>query len=271
MKALICLTLVFSMTSSLALALPADSKGSDTAVARPKQSTQKDLVDFWSELAQGKKYEEQGDIEKAILAYTRADQLATARAHYLHLIWAWERILKHKPLDPTGHLALSSVFLRSPNPRLVDAELHCKRAISLSKDKRNPEAEKILAVIQGRKARSNHSSTDPKRAIQKQIDRFKTEVIESWSPPESEGLVLTRCFVFIGQDSKCVEVKIICPSGSTSVDESAFEVLKKAPYSLLKGIYVPGALDFVFATEGKNKTVDFFYFLSTSPSGKPSS
>lgn len=211
---------------------------------------------FWSEVRLGKKYARQNKIESAIECYRKAATMANSGLQFVHLIWRWEDILEKRPFDPSVHIALASAFLRAQNPRLWDAEVHCKRAIYLSPEHSNHEAENLLQVIESKKATTTNRSMQTTK-IEQKAHKFKDELARRWKPPDTSGFNLVRFRVVVDRNANVKELRCRCPSGVTQFDQSALRVLKNAPFGKLTGLQVPGLFDFAFVVDGKEKMIDY--------------
>lgn len=219
-----------------------------------RQQTKKNS--FWIELNLGQANEKQGKVDEAIDCYKNAAGLATARVHYMYLVWAWERILESRPFAPEIHIALAKTFYKSPTPQYWDSEIHCRRAIYLSPSHRNVDAEALLKSIE--KARKTKRLPTEKP----EMIEFKSELKEKWSPPIVPGYVIARVRVAVGANLQFKEVRQICRSGDEDFDQSVLKSIKTAPFERLTGLQVPGLFDFAFVSDDNHHEISYISFGS---------
>lgn len=208
------------------------------------------------ELQQGARYIEKNEFDKAIASYKRANELAKWGSECSFLVWAWLDLLSHRPAEPAIHLGLAEAYLRGEQTRPWMAELHCKRAVFLSPEHKNPEAQQLLVEIQKQLEIKNQIKRVPNESSKKK-EAFLTELMRQWNPPKTDGYMLVRMRVAINKQLVIRSLKHQSPCENPTFNSSVATVLKDAPYGDLVGWQVPGLLEFAFVADGEKKEIDF--------------
>lgn len=212
--------------------------------------------DCQEELQQGARHIEKNEFDKAISSYKRANELAMWGAECSFLVWAWLDLLSHRPAEPAIHLGLAEAYLRGEQTRPWMADLHCKRAIYLSPEHKNPEAQQLLIEIQKQLEIKNQIKRVPNESSKKK-EAFINELMRQWNPPKTEGYMLVRMRVAINKQLVIKSLKYQSPCENPTFNSSVAAVLKDAPYGDLIGWQVPGLLEFAFVADGEKKEIDF--------------
>lgn len=218
--------------------------------------------DFMSQLQLGDYCEKLGDLDNAIDCYKRATVcLHGGCSDQNELTFALEGALGHRPLDPELHVCLGQTFeqcfvkekVRLAFWQVAQAEAEYRQASKLWHDSGNATA--VVPKV------SRHAKSFISRLATAKEAEFKNQIANDWKPPPHEGYMLTRCHLFVDEDGRIRgQPEIAVSSGSKDFDQTALNAVASAPYAKHTSLHIAGLLDFMCASDGITKQIEFVAF-----------